>query len=134
MNAIENIFNSLFDGTIGDIASYPPYDIVKYDDNIEIRVAVAGYEREQITVWKDGNKLIISGNNEGTSYIGSKAKNTLSYVKKGISTKQFRQVFNLARNTVLSKTDPITLKNGILSITLTTIEELESKATKLEIK
>ena len=52
-------FNDMFESS-GMQTNYPPYDIIKHDDNkYDIQVALAGYSKEDITVEVKENTLSI---------------------------------------------------------------------------
>lgn len=118
-----NDFESRFSNQISN--NYPPYNIVKYNnDSYEIQLAVAGFEKEQISVEIDQNQLIIKGqNNEIT--------NEVHYLHKGLATRDFTRVFTLAEHMEVGEG---TIKNGVLKIELKRIipEALKPRVLKLK--
>jgi molecular chaperone IbpA len=71
-------------------------------------MAVAGYAPEQISVKKDQNTLIITGDN--SSY-----DTHIDYVRKGISSRKFNKEFTLGQYIDIAKVD---MQNGLLIIEL----------------
>lgn len=90
---------------------FPPYDIIKTNsEKFVIKMAIAGYTKEQITVSLDSGKLIITGKSETTQ--------PLEYIYKGIAERDFTRSFTLA-DTV--EVDKVTLSDGMLYVTLKNI-------------
>lgn len=104
---------------------YPPYNIEQLDDSgIRITLAVAGFERDDLSVTVEDNQLIIRGRqaeDEGRSYL-----------HRGIAARQFQRAFLLADGIEVSGAD---LDNGLLHINLvrpqpaTTVRTIEISAT-----
>jgi len=91
--------------------NYPPYNIIRTNENESlIELAVAGFDRHQLNVKLDKNKLIISGDN-----IERELKDSSYYAHKGISNKKFEQKFILGEYT---KVENVTYVNGILTVKL----------------
>ena len=90
---------------------FPPYDIIKLsEESFLIKMAVAGYSKEQISVTLDFNKLIVSGTH---SNLESGLKE--NYIYKGIAERDFKRTFTLA-DTV--KVEKVNLSDGMLYIHL----------------
>ena len=88
--------------------NYPPYNISKIDDtHYVIEVAVAGFVEDDLSIEVKDNTLTVTGKQ------GDKA--AVDYIHKGISTRSFERVFNLAEHVEVSSA---TVANGILSIEL----------------
>jgi molecular chaperone IbpA len=91
---------------------FPPYDIIKYsDDDYVIKLAVAGYKKENISVVLDSGKLMISGYSTKNDEPSSK----IHYEYKGIAERDFKRVFTLADTVEVEK---IALSDGMLYVTL----------------
>lgn len=102
-----NDFESRFSNQINN--NYPPYNIVKYNnDSYEIQLAVAGFEKDQISVEIDQNQLIIKGQS-------NEVNNEVHYLHKGLATRDFTRVFTLAEHMEVGEG---TIKNGVLKIEL----------------
>jgi molecular chaperone IbpA len=72
--------------------NYPPYNIIKHDDNtFEVQVAVAGFSEGEVEISvKDGN-LVISGEKQPEAQIVG-----TEYLHQGISARRFVRTFSLA--------------------------------------
>jgi molecular chaperone IbpA len=72
--------------------NYPPYNIIKHDDNtFEVQVAVAGFGEGEVEIGvKDGN-LVISGEKQPEAQIVG-----TEYLHQGISARRFVRTFSLA--------------------------------------
>lgn len=103
--------------------NYPPYDIEKTgEDQFEISIAVAGFDKDQIEVQLDGAELTVTGNQptrEG------------EFLYRGIATRGFSKAFTLADHI---EVDDVSLKNGMLVIKLIKNIPEEQKPRLLEIK
>ncbi len=84
-------FDKIFNGRLNALTSnYPPYNIVKFDDNHYcIEVAVAGFRKDDITVQIDQDRLSIRGTHQTV-------ENTSEYLHRGLASRDFEQVFTLA--------------------------------------
>ncbi len=108
-------FDSLFNDVERRFANsvqnnYPPYNILKHDDdNFEIEVAVAGFDREDITIEVDQNQLNIRGKRQ-------KEDDASKYVHRGLAARDFERSFTLADHIIVGDAE---LTNGILRVKLT---------------
>lgn len=102
-----NDFENRFSNQIN--SNYPPYNIVKYDnDNYEIQLAVAGFEKEEISVEIDQNQLIIKGQH-------TDIMENAQFLHKGLAARDFTRVFTLAEHMEVGEGK---IKNGVLKIEL----------------
>lgn len=104
---------------------YPPYNILKIDDNkYVIEVAVAGFGKQDLTVELKENSLVISGN---------VTSNTPAYdfLYKGIADRAFTRTFNLADTVEIQNTQ---LMNGMLKVFLENIIPENKKPRKFDIE
>tara|TARA_B100001564_G_scaffold115604_1_gene96132 strand:+ start:689 stop:1108 length:420 start_codon:yes stop_codon:yes gene_type:complete len=105
-----------------DSTNYPPYNIVKNaDDDFSVQLAVAGFDKTEISVTKEKNQLIIEGKKE--------VDEELEYVHKGLASRSFKRSFTLADDI---KIDSAWCDNGILSVQL--IREIPEEDKPQEIK
>ena len=105
-----------------DSTNYPPYNIVKNaDDDFSVQLAVAGFDKTEISVTKEKNQLIIEGKKE--------VDEELEYVHKGLASRSFKRSFTLADDIVI---DSAWCDNGILSVQL--IREIPEEDKPQEIK
>lgn len=99
--------------------NYPPYDVVKVTDTtFEIRIAAAGFEKENFSISVDGNKLTISG--KMPQQVASEAV----FYHSGIAKRDFSLAFTLEENVDASSAK---FTNGILTVYLKFIPK-EQKA------
>ena len=90
-------------------SNYPPYNIIKKDDNnYLIEVAVAGFSEGDIKVTVEQNVLNINAEN-------SDEETTDEFVHRGISSRKFSRTFNLAEHIEIKAAK---VENGILSLVL----------------
>jgi molecular chaperone IbpA len=106
----DRLFDSVF-STNNKGATYPPYNIVKYDKNIyQITMAIAGFDQDQINISQEGNLLTVKG------VMGNdKEEDKTEFLYRGIANRNFERKFELADTVKVIKAD---LKNGLLSIDL----------------
>ena len=90
--------------------NYPPYNVIKTgENNYEIRVAVSGFDKEEISVEIDQDQLIVKG---------QRARDddpTYEYLHRGLATRDFTRSWTLADHMVV---ETGAVKNGILTIYL----------------
>jgi molecular chaperone IbpA len=92
--------------------NYPPYNVVKHDeDHFEIEVAVAGFDKEDVSIAVDQNLLTIKGQRQ-------KEEDTSKYVYRGLAARDFERSFTLADYMEVGEAE---LTNGILRVKLTRI-------------
>jgi molecular chaperone IbpA len=104
-------FDRLFDDVERRFANstnnYPPYNILKHDENsFEIEVAVAGFDREDVTVEVDQNQLRIVGRR-------SKDDDAAKYIHRGLAARDFERVFTMADHMEVGEAE---MTNGILRV------------------
>ena len=90
--------------------SYPPYNIrTTGEDHYQITMAVAGFSEEDLDVTTEQNRLIVTGERK------NEAEETGEYLHRGIATRSFKRLFNLAEHV---KVINASLENGLLHIDL----------------
>jgi len=118
----------IFDGfrnAIGTYDSYPPYNIVKLDDDVyQVEMALAGFNKKDITVEKEGNILTISGGVEELT-------EDRRYLHRGIASRSFTRVVRLADDIDVGDAK---MENGMLRIDLTRVVPEAKKARIIKIK
>jgi molecular chaperone IbpA len=123
-------FDSLFDNfeqrfTNQINNNYPPYNIVKKDENnYEIEVAVTGFLPEEVTVEIDQNQLIIKGERKREEDADAQ------YLHRGLATRDFTRSWTLAEHMEVGTG---TIKNGVLRIALQRVipEALKPRVLKI---
>ena len=87
---------------------YPPYDVESLgDDRLRITLALAGFERDDLTITIEGNELVIRGKQADDP--------TRVFLHRGIAARQFQRRFVLAEGI---EVHGASLENGLLHITL----------------
>ena len=119
-----NEIDRLYANSSGN-STYPPYNIIKVDENtFKIEIAVAGFSENELDVTVENGHLVISGNITDRN-------NDLTYIHKGIGTRNFTRDFRLADHIEVADA---TLQNGLLIVTLNRIIPEEFKPRKISIK
>ena len=103
-------------------SNYPPYNIVKIDEeNFQIEMAVAGFDKKEVSISKEKEKLIITGEQDTESK---------DYVHQGLASRSFKRSFTLADDIIVKGAD---MKNGILVVSLERIVPEEDKPQEIKI-
>lgn len=90
-------------------STYPPFNVIKVSDDVfEIQLAVAGFDKKNLTVTEDNGTLLISGDAAGKN-----DAEDARYVYRGIGARKFTKRFALAEHMYVKDTWYI---NGILSV------------------
>lgn len=106
----DRVFDALDTATrVPAFDNWPPYDIVKQgDDSYRIVMAVAGFDRDELTLTDRPNLLVVAGAKKGAPSEGT-------YLHKGIAEREFERRFELADHV---KVASASLANGLLMIEL----------------
>jgi molecular chaperone IbpA len=107
--------------------NYPPYNLSKVGEgSYLIEIAVAGFSKKDISVKLDKNKKILSilGDCKDSNY-------DYEFLHKGIASRNFSRKFTLAENIEVSK---VNLENGILTVTLNTVEPVDKQEQEFDIQ
>jgi molecular chaperone IbpA len=108
-NRISNDFENRH---VNSTTNYPPYNVIQRDENnFEIEIAVAGFDKEDITVAVDQDQLIIKGNR-------TKDDDSEKYIHRGLAARDFERAFTLVDPVEVGDAE---LTNGILRVKLTRI-------------
>ncbi len=92
-------------------ANYPPYNIVKEDDNnYEIAIAVAGFGEDDLEITAKDNMLIVK-----TVENAAKEDEEKTYLHRGIAARSFERHFQLAD---YIRVENAKMENGMLYIGL----------------
>lgn len=100
----------LFDDALrASQTSYPPYDVELVDkDRYRITMAVAGFDRSEISIESENDTLKVSGRR-------NKEEGKHTYLHRGIAARDFEQRFQLADHV---KAIGARMENGLLSVEL----------------
>jgi molecular chaperone IbpA len=105
---IDRLFNDLISNVNTEQGNYPPYNIIKEDENhYLIEIAVAGFREGDINVSVEQNVLTIDGDGH--------ANQEREYIHQGLSNRKFTRTFNLAEHIEVKSAEIV---NGILHIGL----------------
>ena len=109
--------------TLHDSTNYPPYNIVKHDaENFSVELAVAGFDKEDISITKEKEVLLIEGSVD--------KGDELEYVHKGLASRSFKRSFTLADDLVVKGAS---MDKGILSVDLERIVPEADKPQEIKI-
>lgn len=101
--------------------TYPPYNIEKTgEDKYRITLAVAGFDKSELDVVVQENRLVVSGR---TNDKAREQEEKAQYLYRGIAGRAFRHTFELADTVRVTGAD---LVNGLLHIDL--VREIPERA------
>ena len=102
--------------------NYPPYNLVEVsEDTYMIELALAGFNKEDISIEQEKNVLTIKG---------SSKENSNKYIHKGIGARDFTRTFSLSEYMVVAGA---TMENGVLRVLVIRNVPEEAKPKKFEI-
>ena len=105
--------------------SYPPYDLLKIDDdNYMLKLAVAGFAKQEIDISVENNTLTITGAVES-------ADEDVDYLHKGIAMRKFTRTFALGEYMEVVSAE---INNGILYVAIRREVPEEKKPKQITIK
>ena len=109
----DNVFDELLRINSQQTANYPPYNIIKRDDDhFAIELAVAGFNDGDINITVEKNVLSIKGEK---SQDLDDIEQVPEYLHRGISARSFVRTFTLAEHVEVTKASA---ESGILTIEL----------------
>ena len=125
-NHFESMFDHQFDTL--NVSNYPPYNIVKVDKSkFDVEVALAGFNKKDISVSVENGMLTIESNQEEKL----KDKEDGEVLHKGISKRYFKRSFTIADDV---KVNGAELKDGLLRVSMEKIVPEEKKLKTINIK
>ena len=105
---LEDMFRRLDAFADNESTNYPPYNIVKLDDNSQqLQIALAGWSRDEIEVSVERRVLNVK--------TVSPKMDEWEFIHKGVATRSFSRNWQLSEDTVVGDVSYI---DGMLSITL----------------
>lgn len=120
---LDTLLNELQSTRSTNNTNYPPYDIIKEDDeNYLIKMAIAGFGKKDIEISLKENNLAVIGE--------IKDKEKANTVWNGISSRSFHKNFVLASDVIVKRAD---VEDGILTIKLEKFVPEEKKPRTIEI-
>lgn len=113
-----------------NIPGYPPYNIVKNDENhYTIEMAVAGFGKHNLDIELANNTLVIKGGSTVDEL--DPTDNPVEYIWKGIADRFFTRKFVLSDTVEVKNAE---LVNGMLKVFLENVIPEDKKPKKVEIK
>jgi molecular chaperone IbpA len=110
--------------TNGINQSYPPYNIIKRDDDhYELEVAVAGFTLDEIDVEVDKNQLIIRGEHK-------RDEDEVEYLHRGLAYRSFEKSLTLGEYMQVGEAS---IKDGVLKIGITRVIPEALKPRKIQV-
>ena len=104
--------------------SYPPHNVVKYDDmKYIIQLAIAGFSKDDIDIELKDHVLSIKGDRADN-------RDQEQYVHKGISDRKFFKSFRLSEYAEVSGAD---MKDGILTVSIEVVLPEKMRPQKINI-
>ena len=120
----DHIFDELERVTTHAKDTYPPHNVVKYDNNkYDIELAVAGCSKKDISIELKEHILTIQGER------GPRRDQDL-YVHKGISSRKFERQYRLSEYAEVTGAD---LMDGILTVSIEVILPEEKRPQQIKI-
>ena len=121
-DVFDNIFDSVFNLNESN-TSYPPYNILKSDNNYTISLAIAGFSKDELDVSLQENELVIKG-------VAKDQDEKIEFLHRGIAGRNFERKFRLA-DTI--KVSDASYEDGLLNIYLEREIPEHQKPRKIEI-
>lgn len=107
---------------------FPPFNLYKEKTGYSIELALAGYKKEDIYVRHDRKNGTLTIGSDGTPAENFKDRELL---KGGIAARAFDRVFTVADNLTVKGAE---MKEGLLTVTLETIEREEDKPLLISVR
>jgi len=121
-DVFDNIFDSVFNLNESN-TSYPPYNILKSDNNYTISLAIAGFSEDEVDVSLQENELVIKG-------LAKDQDNNIEFLHRGIAGRNFERKLRLADTIKVSNAS---YEDGLLNIYLEREIPEHQKPRKIEI-
>ena len=104
--------------------SYPPHNVVKYDDlKYDIELAIAGFSKDDIDIELKDHVLSVKGERDVR-------RDQEQYVHKGLSGRKFNKSFRLSEYAEVSGAD---MKEGILTVSIEVVLPEKMRPQKISI-
>ena len=91
-------------------SNYPPYNLVQVN-NVEslLEIALAGFNKDEITVYTEYGKLVVEGRKENNKETPSE------YVHQGLAQRSFNRTWSLSEDIEVRE---VLFKDGLLTVKL----------------
>jgi molecular chaperone IbpA len=107
--------------------NYPPYNLIKVGQDLFIlEFALAGFDKEEVSITVENNQLKVSGQRSEVE-----EDESVTFLHKGIAARKFSTVFNLPEYV---EVESAIFSNGILEVTLEKHIPEEKKPKTIEIQ
>jgi len=135
----DDLFEQLRNACGPNFNSFPPYDLAQDGNNYVLDVAVAGYDKKDLSITLDNGVLDIIAR-KGTHILptGVSKEDVIenvdkenSYLHKGIAKRSFGLKYILSEDTIVKEAK---LENGMLTITMEKIVPEKKEIKQIEIK
>jgi len=108
-------------------SNYPPYNIIRYDDNrYTVELAMAGFKEDEIDVTVEEGYLTVEGHQKAAV----SENNAITYLHHGISKRDFRKTWPLGNHVEVAGANFV---DGILTVNLERVIPEEMKPKKIAI-
>ena len=121
-DVFDNIFDSVFNLNESN-TSYPPYNILKSNNNYTISLAIAGFSKDEVDVSLQENELVVKG-------VAKDQDDKIEFLHRGIAGRNFERKFRLADTIKVSDAN---YEDGLLNIYLEREIPEHQKPRKIEI-
>jgi len=106
---LDRMFNHL--GSINQDVSYPPYNLVKVDENTySLELALAGFKSDEVKVFTENSQLVVEAAKEESD--------GREYVHRGLASRSFTRTWTLSEDVEVKE---VKFEDGILSVALSRI-------------
>ncbi len=100
-----------FDGLTQTESNYPPYNVIKTSDTeFRLEIALAGFKKNQITVYTENNKLYVEGTRDSDS--------SKEYVHQGLANRAFARYWTISDDVEIKS---VKFEDGLLLIDIVKI-------------
>jgi molecular chaperone IbpA len=112
LGLLDDPFFNRFNQTVRTTQNnYPPYNVIKVGEDLFIlEFALAGFDKEEISITVENNQLKVSGQRSEVE-----EDESVIFLHKGIAARKFSTVFNLPE---YMEVESAQFSNGILELTL----------------
>ncbi len=106
---LDKFFDSF--NTIQQDVNYPPYNLVKVDENtFSLELALAGFAEDEVKVYTENSQLVIEAAKADTDQ--------REYVHRGLAARSFTRTWTLSDDVEVKE---VKFENGILAVALVRI-------------
>jgi len=106
---LDKFFDSF--NTIQQDVNYPPYNLVKVDENtFSLELALAGFAEDEVKVYTENSQLVVEAAKAETDQ--------REYVHRGLAARSFTRTWTLSDDVEVKE---VKFENGILAVALVRI-------------